>query len=192
VKARSRRLLHLEVGVGEALQELAEDGARLDLEVVLAVREVHEAVGLEVDDLRQRRRRAGEPVEGHVVVGGGVRVEAQRLRRVLPRLARAVPRPAEGEVLEEVREPAPARLDLVAAAHAEHREERGEPGRVVGDEHDREPVVEGAPVDGVGERARRGRRCGAEREGEGECGDHETSGAREAHRKGAFTFSARA
>ena len=80
------RLDHLLQRVRGVLVVLAEHGARFLLEVRLLVLQVLEAVGLDLDDLGQRRLAGQDVVHGQVVGGEGVRVGAHLLDDVVVRL----------------------------------------------------------------------------------------------------------
>ena len=130
-----------------ALVVLAQDGPRLLLEGRLVVLEVPEAVGLDLDDRRQRRGRDGHVVAGPVVGREGVGVGAERLQDVVVLRLRVALRPAEHHVLEEVGEAREPWLHLVARAGADHRVVGDDPRRVERDREHGQAVVERRPAD---------------------------------------------
>ncbi len=163
-------LLELLLGDGGALLVLAHDGARLGAEARLVVVEVLKAVGLVVDDGRQRFGGAVQMVDGHVLAGEGVGVQPQPGHRGVVLVGGMRLGAAEHHVLEEVGEARAAFLHLVAAADAHQRVVGDEPRRVVGHEHHAQPVGQRVQLGGKGEglRGRRAAGSGGRRHERGE------------------------
>ena len=130
---------------------LAEHGPRLFLEVGLAVLEVLEPVGLDLDEGRQRRGGDGQVVAGPVVGRERVVVGPQHLDDVVVFLLGVRLGPTEHHVLEEVGEPGEALLDLVPRPGADHRVVGDDPRRVERHREDRQAVVKRRAPDRVGE-----------------------------------------
>ena len=176
----ARDLVELRNRVRVVLVVLAEDGARLGLELGLAVLEVLEAVGLDFEHrlevFLRERRVVVRVVVRRVRVLAGARARHDRL--VLRRRVRL--RPAEHHVLEEVGETGLAGLDLVPRARL-HRDLDRDDVREAGrhDDHlqavreGRLRRVEGQDVGG----GFRGSGGGERREGE----EDEGEGASEVH-----------
>ena len=126
-----------------------------------------EAIGLDLDDLGQRRLAGEDVIHGQVVGGVRVRVRAHLLDDGGVLVGRVVHAAAEHQVLEEVREAGLARFDLVAAARADDRVEGDQARGVEADDVDLEPVGQRPLRDRKRERqpAARGRCRGGRRRG---------------------------
>ena len=169
-------LEHLLLGVAGALQVLAEDGAGLGAERGLVVIEVLEAIGLVLDDGRQRFRRTVEVVDGHVLAGERVGVQAEARDRLVVLLRRMLLRSAEHHVLEEVRVSGPAFLHFVAAADAHQRVVGDQSRGLVGDEDDPQAIRERMHLHREGERLLgSGRGCCGGRDQRGQERNHHES-----------------
>ena len=140
-----------EEGARAVLAVFAIDRAGLGLEPLFVIVEVHEAIGLELDDGREVVAGDVELIDGHVGRGVGVGVGAQASHDFVVEVGGVLLGPAEHHVFEEVGEAGRALLVLVAGAGS-HDRAVGDQARGRGRDHDDlQPIGEGLLRPGVGE-----------------------------------------